>query len=555
MSSSGRLRSARDQLGGLQSTAYSLFEQSETDKHVNLWQPTGQIETLDGLPSPPDGFKRQVAACLELAVSEQCHLTAVPELAYEIEWVIEHRELLFKADSPLFVLGCSQVSLTEIEDTLDTIEDAGIKVYHEGIPDEPTKEFVTPTIVPIKPAARSGADEPALLVQYKNQPMGEGLGQDEHDRLACGSEVWKIDPPNGPGLAVMTCSEAMDDELCHEITQYARESNMVVHVQCNPSPFNHSWTAFRSGLFNGDDNVAYLCANWGSFTDEDETKECGYSGVYIKGESRSSLGRYDHTYKNGGLQGTKSEYYCEYIWMMASDAISRFSFRRKNPHTDRSGQAHTANPQLTTTWTWEAGGFTRDTPGVRESDESECELWQAMFPDSPCAAEVFAAISLGDINPAQDITWASLGSLRAGDKELLGHFLAEHDHRESPHGTPGETASKLTLLFEFVFGKATVLPDMAFEQADAPINGTYMDKEVDACVSLLESSTSNTETKRAKWLVDWIRKTGVSFRPLVVTNEIGATELKTLKDVEDPTKVISDPEEIDVSAGLVGVEE
>lgn len=555
MSSSERLRSARDDLGGLRGTAYSLFKQSQTDKHVKLWQPTGQIETSNGLPSTTDGFKQQVTTYLELAFSETCHLAAAPEWAYDIEWVVEHGEFFFGADSPLFVLGCSPVSLTVIGDTLETIEEEGIDVYHEGVPDEPTKEFVTPTIVPIKPTARSGSNNPALLVQYKNQPMGEGLGQDEHERLACGSEVWKIDPPNGPGLAVMTCSEAMNDNLCHEITQYARESNMVMHVQCNPSPFNHSWTALRNDLFNGDDNVAYFCVNWGSFTNEGQTTECGYSGAYIKGESESSLGQYDQTYKNGGLQGTKLEYHFEYIWMMTSDAVSRFSFRRKNPRTDRSGQAHTANPQISTTWTWNTGEFTQDTPGIEESDEPECEQWQTMFPDSPCAAEVLAAISFAEIHPSQELAWASLSSLHAGNKEQLGHFLASYDHRESPHGTPGETAAKLKGLFDFVSNEASVVPDRSFEHAKAPINGTYLDKKVDACISLLESSANEAETKRAKWLVEWRRQTNVPFRPLVVTNEIGATTLQTLKDVEDPTKVISNPEEVDVSAGLVEVEE
>lgn len=555
MSSSERLRSARDEIGGLQGSAYSLFEQSQTDKHVKLWQPTGRIETSNGLPSTTDGFKQQVKAYLELAFSKTCHLAAAPEWAYDIDWVVEHREFLFGDDSPLFVLGCSPVSLTDIRDILETIKREGIDVYHEGIPDEPTKEFVTPTIIPIKPAARSGSNDPALLIQYKNQPMGEGLGQDEHDRLACGSEVWKIDPPNGPGLAVMTCSEAMDNNLCHKVSQYARESNMVMHVQCNPSPFNHSWTALRNNLFNGGDNVAYFCVNWGSFTNEGQSKECGYSGVYIKGEAESSLEQYDQTYMNGGLQGTNLEFQFEYIWMMTSDAVSRFSFRRNNPRTDRPGQAHTANPQISTTWTWDTGGFSQDTPGIEESDETECEQWQTMFSDSPCAAEVLAAISLADIYPSQELTWGSLKSLHAGDKEQLGHFLAAHDHRESPYGTPAETAAKLNGMFEFVSREANIVPDSDFEHAKAPINGTYVDKEVDACISLLESSASKAETKRAKWLVEWRRQTNIPFRPLVVTNEIGSTTLQTLKDVEDPTKVISDPEEVTASAGLVEVEE
>lgn len=554
MSSSGRLKSARDSLGGLSSTAYSLFEQAQTTKHVNIWQPSGRIETSVGLPSPVGNFKQKVLEFLELSNSETSHLCTAPEWAYDIEWVVEHSEFLYADDSPLFVLGCSPMSLTTIGDTIDNIEDHGISVYHEEVPDQPTKEYVTPTIIPIKPAARQETDEPALLVQFKNQPMGEGLSHDEHDRLACGSKVWKIDPPDGPGLAVMTCSEAMDDDLPHKIAQYARRSNMVVHVQCNPSPFNHSWTSLRKDLFDGADNVAYFCANWGSFTIDEETTECGYSGSYIKGEGRSSLGRYDETYHNGGLQGTLSEYYCEYIWMMVTEAVSRFSFKRKNPGTDRSGHAHTANPVIDTTWTWDTDQYTASTPGVNESDESECEKWQEMFPDSPSAAEVFASVCLGYIEPSSKITWASLGSLCAGDNEQLGHFLAAHGHRESPFGTPGETANKLTGMFEFV-SERSVSPDEDFEYDNAPINGIYTDREVEVCISLLESSANQAETKRAKWLVDWLRKTDISFRPLVVTNEIGSTKVQTLKGLEDPTNVISDPEEIDTSEGLVGLEE
>jgi len=450
MSSSDRLKSARDTLGGIHPDAYSLFEQQQTDKHVTIWQPTGKIESSNGILGPTMDFKHKAEAYLELAVTETCHLSVAPELAYDLDWVLGHMEYFFADDSPLFVLGCSPVSLSNIEEILNSIEDDGITVEKENLPELPSKEYVTPTIIPIKPAARRGADEPALLVQFKNQPMAEGCNNDEHDRLACGSEVWKIDPPDGPGLAVVTCSDAMDHDLCNEITQFARSSNMIVHVQCNPKPFDHSWTSFRTDLFNGNDNVAYICANWGAYTIAGEKSQCGYSGAYIKGQDRSSLDRYDETYENGGLQGTKSEYYSEYLWMMVPEGISRISFKRKNPATSRPGHAQTANPHISTTWIWKGENYTEFTPGIVESNESECEKWQEMFSDSRSAAEVFAAICFGNIVPMSTLNLAALESLCADERERLDHFFAAHDHRNSSIGTPGEKAVILSELFDYM---------------------------------------------------------------------------------------------------------
>jgi hypothetical protein len=537
------------------------------DKQIAVWQPAGEIEALTEMPAPQN-MKSKAESFLETAV-DNSHFAAAPEWAYNIEWVTEHDDLLFDSGSPLFVLGCSPVRIEEmIKIRVRLDEEDGYDVFGESVPDNDNKDFVTPTIIPIKSTARTRADKNAILIQYKNQPMGPGANPNERANLAVGNEIWQLDPPNSPSLLVWTCSDVMDHELRSEVERIARQGNYVVHVQCNPAPFNQIWTQFRSGIFNGGDDVMYIAANWGSVTADIDLSDAvwGYSGVYAKTTKSSHLDNYDDTYINNGLEGTKPNHYCEYVWTLTDDGISFISATRKNPTTGRSGQSVYANPHIHLTLTWDDGTYSGDSERVTECDAYDCNEWKDMLPDSPRTAELISSIALGEVAVDElpsvesnwEVCWSALTNLHAGEFEEVSHVFASHKNRSAAKPGPEEVAMKLRQMFDFAEAEKSIRPAEQCLPKNVPVNAKDEDKDgnsVPICLSLVEHATRRREQKRAKWIVEWFRRRGTDFKPIVVTTSLtDEASLKTLDRAEDITKAVNDPEKVASPSGLVKVD-
>lgn len=413
----------------------------------------------------------------------------------------EHEDILFDSDSPLFVLGCAPIRIEEMSNIREQLE-ADYAVFGESVPDNTDKEFVTPTIIPIKETARKRADEDAILLQYKNQPMGPSANPNERANLAVGNKIWQLDPPNSPSLLVWTCSDVMDHELRTEVERIARQGNFVVHVQCNPDPFNQIWTRFRSGIFDGGDDVIYIAANWGDVTADIDLSNAtwGYSGVYAKTCESAHLDDYDDTYLNNGLLGTKPNRYCEYVWALTDDGVSLITTTRRNAATARPGQSVYANPHITHTWTWDKNAYTGDSERVSECGANVCREWKEMLPDSPRAAELISSIALGEIRVDElpsvesnwEMSWSALTNLHAGEYEKLSHVFASHEHRSTAKSEPEELAMKLRQAFAFAEDKRAIRPADQCLPKDVPVNAKDEDADgnnVPICLSIVEHAT------------------------------------------------------------------
>lgn len=294
--------------GRFQRSAYSIFEDNRK-KDIVLWQPETVVENIQSRPSPTEAEQRAESF---LSLASDSDLAVAPEWGYDVEWVFEQDEL-FSDDSPLFVLGCRPVEIEEMKETVENLRE-DFHVIGEDVPDEPGKEFVTPTIVPLRADALGDVDEPVIVIQYKNHPMSEGANPNEADNLATGDRIYHFGPSSGPGIVVWTCSDLLDDDLRDQVATYARRGNFVVHPQCNPKPFHSEWTGFRSDIFSNRRNVTYVCANWGLIPGKDgDDEHWGYSGVYTKAREWSSFENYDRTYNNKGLQGVNLSDSVEFV--------------------------------------------------------------------------------------------------------------------------------------------------------------------------------------------------------------------------------------------------
>ena len=564
-----RLRSAEQKLGEFNPNAYSIFDPGSNPKDIAVWQPSGTINDLSNLPTPEPALQTKAEQFLQQAAGSGSHLGAAPEWAYNIEWITDHADLLFAADSPLFVLGCAPIRDATRRNIIATLEtEYNYDVYEATDVDCSAEEFLTPTIIPIKAAARRDSDDDAVLVQYKNHPMSDGVLANEQANLAMGDHIWKIDPRHAPTVIGWTCSDIMDGDLRGEVESFAQQfDTVVVHVQCNPGPFNETWVDFRNRIFDGSDNrVTYVCANWASDTFDAGDEEFGYSGVYTKAKRRSPLYRYDTTYDNGGLVGTKPGYRCDYVWLMPNDAVSRIQFKRPDPGTTGAGAASFSLPRIYQTWTWDssANTYLEDSPGVPECNGTAYDEWLSKLPDSPLARELMAAIALGKINfdqlpdeklmPDTDFDWSALETLTDADgTERLGHVLSLHQRRTDP--SPKEEVEWLVDMLDKA-AELDICMDQEFSLENVPMNAEYEDKDIKVCLTVLDGWGEHREQKGATQLSNWIqRRVDRRFRPLAVTmDRSSGLVLKTLEGYEDVTQVDQDPEEVSSAGGLVRVD-
>lgn len=569
MSNRQRLRSAEQDLGRLLPHAYSIFEPGTNPKDIVLWQPSGTIDDINTLPTPEPALRAKAKQFLQRAAESECHLGTAPEWAYNIEWIIEHTDHLFAADSPLFVLGCAPIRNDTRREVIATLEtEQNYDVYEATNVECSEDEFLTPTIIPIKSAARQDSDKDAVLIQYKNQPMSDGVLENEQANLATGDRIWKLDPRHATTVIGWTCSDIMYGDLREDVQKFARQyDTIVVHVQCNPEPFNETWVDFRNQIFDGSDNrVTYVCANWASNTFDTGGEKFGYSGVYTKAKRRPPLDRYDTTYENGGLVGTKPGYRCDYVWLMPNDVVSRIQFKRQNPGTTGAGAASISVPCVYQSWTWDASASTyhENCPGVPECNGSTYDKWLSQLPESPLSRELIATIALGKIDfdqlpdeelePKTDFDWAVLETLTDADgAEWLGHVLSSHRRRTDP--SPNEEVESLVHMLDKA-AELDIRMDDEFSLEEVPMNAEYEDKGIKVCLTVLDRWGELSEQKGATRLNNWVkRRTDTRFRPLIATmDRSSGLVLKTLEGYEDISKADRDPEQVNSAGGLVRVD-
>jgi len=567
MSGLERLHSAGQELDGIRAAEYPIFDRGTNTKDIVVWQPRGAVTKRDGLPSSGTRMRRKAEEYLDRANQLDTHLAAAPEWAYDIDWVDNHVDRLFAEGSPLFVLGCVPIRNHERENFINAAE-REYEVYEASDVDCDSDEFLTPTIIPIKAAARQSSDTDAILIQYKNQPMSGGVLNDEQADLAKGTQVWKIDPRDRPTVIVWTCSDIMDNGLSQEVQQLARRNDsFIVHVQCNPKPFYDTWVDFRNQVFDGGDHrVSYICANWGEITLDGDTDQMGYSGVYTKARHRSPFNRYDTTYENGGLVGTKPSYRCDYLWLMPKDVVSRVQFEQLDPGTTGAGTSPFSLPRISETWVWDSDDETymRNNPGVPECTEDQCNDWNAKLPNSPLSREVSTAIALGEIefdrlnnedfDPNQDMTWAVLEPLTdLHGTEQLGHALVTHPQRTDP--SANEEAEQL-LKAVHIANDHNIRIDDEFELADVPMNAEYEDRPIKVCLVVVREYGEASEQRGEAQVSKWVKcRKYERFKPIVATPDIGdGIVLKTLEDYEDVSRIGHDTEDVSTSGGLMRIE-
>ncbi|AXR76126.1 hypothetical protein [Natrarchaeobaculum sulfurireducens] len=569
-----RICSAQEALGDLTANRYPIFDDATQDKQVMIWQPSGRVRNLHELPSLVD-MKDRAESFLQRAVESGCQLAVAPEWAYDISWIHDHEEFLFAPESPLFLLGCAPVEIENMGNFIEQLDsnyeclsaETVVDRNNTLVPQNDAKEFVTPTIIPIKAAARSSNAEDALLIQFKNKHMSGGINSAEERKLAEGSGVWRVNPAGTESeLAVWTCSDVGDPELEEQMIEFGRtKRSYIVHVQCNPGPFDKNWTRFREDLFETQTQVTYISANWGTIND---SEHCGYSGIYTKTAHSTVLGsEYDKTCQLGGLIGTRPECKSEYVCLLLDDVISKFTFARSDPNSPPAMNRRMANLKLVKTWVYNGDNYT-EISSTSSNGSAHCRDWRELLDTTPLHEELIGAILRAEIdvksipdrfNPLEHLRWETLKALHGGETEEFGPLLCLHDrreptteHRPSNKNHPETIANELLGVVRLVEEKEEIELDPDFDQTKVPVNATYQEDNVPICLSFLPQESEPDEVARAKWLQEWLRKKDISFKPVVVVNRIiGDGQMKTLAQYEDATSVMSDPEEVDANAGLV----
>jgi len=554
--------------GGFRRSVYSIFEDNR-EKEIVVWQPGTVVDGVRSLPRPRETRERAESF---LSLAGNSDLAVAPEWSYNVEWVCEDDEL-FNEESPLFVLGCQPVEIEAMQEIVAGLRE-DFHVIGEEVPNERNKEFVTPTIIPLRSDALGDIDRNTIVIQYKTYPMSEGPNPNEADNLARGNRIHHFGPLSGTGIVVWTCSDLMNNELWERIVTHTQRGNIVVHPQCNPKPFHPEWTDFRSRIFNNRNDVTYVCANWGMIPDGDgDDVEWGYSGVYTKARKWSSLENYNRTYKNKGLQGVSPFNQVEYVWTLVNDGVSKMRVRREG-NGPAPAQGLRPEPQILRTRTWDGSTYDEQ-PG--EMDKCVCEVCddcdcrtcsdckrkerQRRLPNPPRDAELVAAITLwrlkidevNSLDNRWDVPLAALEGLRANRREELGHSFATYKHRRGS-GVARNTR-RLLQTFEAASEKygRSIDPADRCGPIDVPVNATDGDGSgIDISLSRLDDPTPGTQRKRLADVAKlWNYQEGKNFRPLVLMVSPNNTELKRIDGLEDVTNGNFQPEDVTASSSPV----
>ncbi len=582
------LHSAASALEGLTASPYSIFDHKDEEKDVLLWQPSAIVDSLHQFPQPRD-LRGKAESFLKTASEVECGIAAAPEWGYNLQWATDHSELLVGPESPFYVLGCAPVDVDEIEPILSDLEER-FEIFTaeemragdtERTPAGQGKLFVTPTIIPIKAAARPTSDRDALLVQFKNRYMSARANSAEQKHLAPGNGVWRIDPSNTrTEVLAWTCSDLLEGDLCESAMEFAQqEEAIIVHVQCNPKPFHDSWTQFRAQIFDTRLPVTYLNANWGTLFDTNPQKKptyCGYSGAFTKTEDYTTLSEgFNRTCRAGGLAGVNTEQHYEYVCSLPADSISKVRFNRMNPARSPPKAPAMSDVQIITAWSYTDDTYTEDSemPACELPEQpSTCTEWRTDLNQDPVNEELIAGLLRGEVTantngsafiPHEHLTWNTIESFTAMEGESFAPLLRNHQLRDDPktadgisRRSPGRIAYDLKTHLEYVANEKDIVLDDRFSREKTPINATYRDRLVPIQLSLLETAYEGQEEGRAKWLYDWYEIMDRKFKPVVIVDQPSSPAVfKTLDGYEDVTGPINNPERVDRANGLTELKE
>jgi hypothetical protein len=573
-----RIRDAGEVLTEFDIDRYQIFAENDSQKAVTIWQPSGKVKDPYNWPQPI-GLKAKAESFLQRASNVDTQLAAAPEWGYNIDWIEEHEKYLFAESGPLFVLGCTPVGVDEMKARLAELNSSYDCFSAEGeddgtplVPENLGKEFVTPTIIPIAASARSDGADDALLVQFKNKHMSGHDNDVEERKLSEGSAIWGLQFRSGDAVVVpWTCSDVMDPDLPNQVTTYCEEpASYVVHVQCNPDPFNKTWINFREELFETDGQVSCVVANWGR---EEQFGRFGYSGVYTSTSNSTTLGtEYNESYERGGLVATRPSYGCEYLCLIPDDIISTVVFRRLTNRGTPSGSATMANLKVAETAVFDATTDTYQCTGTAyPADEPDvCEEWRKELDTSPLNRELLCAILRAkistenlpeDFDHKRKLTWECVDSLNGEATEELGHLLEDHPRRHgegkitpSTKDHPADITEKLRNALSFANEEAEIVLKPDFDQSDVPVNAEYEWSDVPICLTTLSGSATRAEIDRAKWFVDWLEVDDIRFKPVALVREFDGSSVKTLAGYEDVSRMAHNPEHVDATNGLEDIE-
>lgn len=514
------LLSARNALiqDGYRIQSYELFESVSDMTDVCLWQPSGEVDDLPGIPSPYGGLRPKATAFIAEACSAAADLALAPEWSYDIRWVQDHADRFFREDAPLFVLGCSPVERAEMEALIQELRE-DFEVRSPDVPDESSKSYVTPTIIPLKgyEAEDPTEDLRVLLIQYKTHPISDSANPHERANMATGDYVWMVDPTKSPlTLFTLTCSDILHPELRPGLLREARATpSIVAHVQCNPEPLHENWVRFRQQLFGGgDSSTTYISSNWGRCSSDAGIAQMGYSGIYSKAPDGTPPHTFAHTYENGGLPGTSQNGRVEYVWMMTDDSVSSFLYNSPHPAGEGPGVSSYADIRIESSQVWGDGHYKESTTRVPECQE-ECSEWREMLPDDPWKQELLSSTSLGKIDtsflrqeeeppvkPEDLLSWKDFLHLRSDGNERTCHVFASHRHTRDP--LPAEKCRVLRAGFERASEEEGIVLNLDFDLTNIPFNGRTQDGDEPVSLVVVGRPTEEAYRRNRDWLQDWI---------------------------------------------------
>lgn len=422
-----------------------------------LLQPDGPIEGTVNRVGHHDQLRGSelCRSFLRQCVEEHADLVVTPEYCVPqvvIDEIATVDSTLRPLEGAIWVLGCESISLVELHNVTNGLQQAGHFVHHEVIDpvDAHLKTYVNPLLYVFWCSKSDSSPVLCFVIQFKTAPCRDKLDVEQRS-LCLGKLVYTFNRGlNKIGLMSIICSDAFGftEALVNEF-----HSNMLlIHIQLNQKPAHPDYARYRTQLMSvaSTKDVELLCLNWAGNIVERTTdannemwRNNAGSAFYVpSGKFSAQEQIVIDAHRQGLYYSLVGRWHALYLNQQPHAIL--LQKQKVMMHGEPQALLPTTCATVVRRWTWNAEGVLTLTTEADDGFETIVALYpnlqgqlKVLSEQSPIAVERALEMLMGA--PKNSERWFEIGaleSMRVTDGEALRRITVHQDFAPDSQGVP-----------------------------------------------------------------------------------------------------------------------
>ncbi len=343
----------------------------------------------------------------------------------------------FPKEGSLWVLGCESLTYNDLSGMKEAYPD--ISFIYENIQATEGRNFLDPVVYCFNAKDNEGEVKKVIVVQFKQVSMVDHADNLERDHLIEGNVRYIIrNNEDSAYLTALICAEAMRYNFKDALPK-PNHYYLIPHLQLNTKPYHHSFMGYRTGTFEFQDNIEYICVNWAKEFRINNGTPCKYGGsaIYLSSDKINNTDiRINENHKKGIYYAYAHEEryhiynfnYDEHLFYIKTNQVLQSDAR--------SIQRSRQGVESYETFLWDDDAWTeQDCPcdDMWQSNLMDDGFWDRISflePFEPLTKERFMSITSGQ--RLSNVKWwhpKHLASIRVDNREVSNSLSEFHDPR------------------------------------------------------------------------------------------------------------------------------